>query len=77
VEVLDGKKYVTDVDLFLKLRVDYYEYKGPFLKGNTKKISAFYEPACPDPYANSYKGKVVYYYYDNDGNPVEEKESYY
>jgi len=75
--VLNNKKYTVEVDNFLEVRVDYYDYKGPFIRGNKRKVIAEFNNGGPDPFEKSYEGEVTYRFFDDNGNENSKEKAYF
>ncbi len=68
---LDNVKYVAHVDGWMQTYVHYYEYKGPFVEGNTERIKEYYGKGGFDPIGSEYTYPVIQTtYYDEDGNII-------
>lgn len=51
----DGKKMVARVNSFMKVRVEYYDYINPFVRGNKMKIEEDYGEGGYDPFEEAEK----------------------
>ncbi|MFR9241849.1 MAG: hypothetical protein ACLVKE_14180 [Clostridium baratii] len=71
----DGKKMVASVDSFLQVRVEYYDYINPFIRGNKVSIYEDYGRGGYDPFDSNEKitPKRITYYNDN-GDVINEIE---
>ncbi|MBS6043951.1 MAG: hypothetical protein KIA08_14865 [Clostridium baratii] len=67
----DGKKMVASVESFLQVRVGYYDYINPFIRGNRIRIYEDYGNGGYDPFEQR---EVLipkhYSYYDDNGNII-------
>ncbi len=72
----DGNRYVAHVSSFFEVHVSYYDYMGPFLMGNTKKIYENYGKGGYDPFDGKHdKTKPIQsYYYDDNKEELIEQE---
>lgn len=65
----NGNKVVASVNSFLQVKVDYYDYKNPFIMGNQLRISEDYGNGGYDPFKHDEMPPVKnYIYFDKNGN---------
>ena len=71
----DGKKMIASVDSFLEVRVEYYDYINPFIRGNKIRIEEDYGDGGYDPFDSREEitpKRITYF--NNSGEVINEIE---
>lgn len=71
--IKDGQKMVAYVYSFLDVRVEYYEYKNIFIRGNNVIYEEYYGSGGYDPFDSEHKDSkaIKSYKYDEEGKIIE------